>query len=130
MKPFLYKKTENDYILPQPQTAEIIQKETEQNNAGYLQTALEFNKVNLTTARENLEKKIDGILDAAADLPPQNVKIDDTPKLNDIFIDDNGFFDNDDLKPEDREYLNNLLEKTNFTDVGAIIDFPIKVEPT
>ena len=34
---------------------------------------------------------MDGILDAAADLPPQNVKIDDAPKLDDIFIDDDDF---------------------------------------
>ena len=56
------------------------------------------------TARENLEKKIDGILDAAADLSPQNVKIDDGPKLDDIFIDDHAFLDNNDLKPEDRDF--------------------------
>ena len=29
------------------------------------------------------------------------------------------FFNNYDLKPEDREYLNSLLQKSNFADVGT-----------
>ena len=49
---FPSQKRENDYIPPQPKIADVIEKETEQNNVDYLQTALEFNKVDLTTAKE------------------------------------------------------------------------------
>ena len=36
---------------------------------------------------------MEGVLDAAADLPPSNTIIDDNIKIDDIFIDDDGLFD-------------------------------------
>ena len=44
---FPLQKTENDYVEPQRQTKQ-----------DYLQTALEFNKADLMTAKENLEKRV------------------------------------------------------------------------
>ena len=78
-------------------------------------------------AKENLEKEIDGTLDAAADLPPDGVKLDGDIKIHDIFIDDNRIFDDHDLKTEDRKYLENLLQKSNFAEVGTIV--PDFIEP-
>ena len=104
-----------------------IEKETDQNKQDYLHIALEFNKDDLTTAKENLEKKVNGILDAATDLLPDGVKIDDNVKIDYIFIDDDRFFDDHDLKTEDREYLEDLLQKTNFAEVRIII--PDAIEP-
>ena len=103
-----------------------IEKETDQNKQDYLHIALEYNKDDLTTAKENLEKKFNGILDAATDLLPDGVKIDDDVKIDYIFIDDDRFFDDHDLKTEDREYLEDLLQKTNFVEVGIITPDAIK----
>ena len=104
-----------------------IEKETDQNKQDYLHIALEFNKDDLTTAKENLEKKVNCILDAATDLLPDGVKIDDNVKIDYIFIDDDRFFDDHDLKTDDREYLEDLLQKTDFAEVRIII--PNDIEP-
>ena len=53
-------------------------------------------------------KKIDGILDAAADLPQPNVKIDDDANVTDIFGD---LFENKTMTREDENFLNDLLTK-------------------
>ena len=111
-EPFLLqKKTKNNYVEPKPEKIDEIENEYDKNKKDYLQTAFEFNKVDLSTAKDTLKKKKDGILDAATDLPSDNVKIDDDVKIDDIIIDDHGFFDEKDLKQEDREYLKNLLKK-------------------
>ena len=72
--------------------------------------ALEFNKVNLKRVQENRGKKIEDVLDVAANLTPQNVKIDDNPTINYIFIDDDELFSNNDLKIEDENYLKDLIQ--------------------
>ena len=72
-------------------------------------------------AKENLEKNLDGTLDAATDLLPDGVKIDDDVKIDDIFVDDDKFFDDHDLKTEDCKYLEDLLQKKNFAVVGTIV---------
>ena len=93
-------KTGNDYVEPKPQTLTEIEDETDEDKKGYLQTAIDFSKVDLTMAWENQEKKIEGILDAAANLPPKNVKIDDHPTISDIFIDEDELFNGTDLTTE------------------------------
>ena len=56
-KPFIFEKTDNDYFDPRPQNAQQIQQEFEQDNKDFIQTALEFNKVDLAAAEDAKEKK-------------------------------------------------------------------------
>ena len=55
-EPFSLPKTENDYMAAETQTVKEIRNETEQGNKHYLETVFDFSKVDLTTAKENLEK--------------------------------------------------------------------------
>ena len=75
---------------------------------------LEFNKVDLAAAEHAKEKKIEDILDAAADLPPDNAIIDDDMKVDDIFFDDDDLFDKNYIKEEDKEFIKDLLKKNKF----------------
>ena len=49
-KKFPLQKTEIDYIESKSQTVIEIEDETDQDKKGYLLTAIDFNKVNLTKA--------------------------------------------------------------------------------
>ena len=54
-----------------------------------------------------MKKKIEGVLNAAADLPPENIKIDDYPVIDKAFIDDE-LPDNADLETEKKTFLAKL----------------------
>ena len=113
-KLFILKETDNDYFDPRPQNAQQIQQKSELDNKDFIQMVLEFNKVDLAAAEHAKEKKIEDILDAAADLPPNNAIIDDDMKVDDIFIDDDDLFDKNYIKEEDKEFIKDLLKKNKF----------------
>ena len=52
-----------------------------------VKTATELNKVDIGSAIKAKNEKIDGILDAAADLPQPNIKTDDDANVTNILCD-------------------------------------------
>ena len=95
---FVLKITDDDYFDPRLENAQQIQQEFDQDNKDFVQTVLEIIKVDLAAAEDAKEKKREGILDAAADLPPDNTIIDKDIKTDKIFIDDNALFDQKNIK--------------------------------
>ena len=65
--------------------------------------------------------KIDDILDPATNLLPDDEIIDDDIKIDNIFTDDDGLFEERNLKPEHRKFIEDLLRKTNFAEIGNLI---------
>ena len=52
------------------------------------------------------------------------MKIDDHLTISNIFIDGNELFDDTDLKTEDKNFLQDLIQRTVFPEVGTIINVP------
>ena len=84
------------------------QDDFERDYKEFLKTETELNKVDIGSAIEGKNVKIDGILDATADLPQPNVKIDDNANVTDVFGD---LFENKAMPNEDENFLNDLLTK-------------------
>ena len=49
------------------------------------------------------------------------IRIDNDINIDDIFIDDDGLFDQENIKQEDREYIEDLSRKKNFAEAGNLI---------
>ena len=81
---------------------------------GFIKTATEIDKVDIGFATEARNENVDGVLDAATHLLPDNVKADDVPKINDSFAD---LFENKILTRDDENLLNHLL--TEIADAAA-----------
>ena len=102
------KKTDNDYFPPYPENLIKIEDDFKKDNEDFIQTATELNKVDIGSAIEAKNVKIDRVLDAAADLPQPSVKIDDNANVTDIFGD---LFENKTMTREDENFLSDLLNK-------------------
>ena len=79
-----------------PKTAEEIEAKTETDNKIFLETAVEFNKVDIKVSTDKEEKEITDLFD--------QIKMDEEqidPEIEDLFIDDNNLFGNDDITDED-----------------------------
>ena len=74
-------------------------------------------------------KKMNGIIDAAADFPLPNAIVDDTPNVTDIFRD---LFENKTMTKEDEKFLNDLISKIADAKNSQIIPYvkyiPVKTE--
>ena len=88
-----------------------------EGNDAFIKTATEIKKVNIGSAIEARNEKIDGVLDAVADLPPHNVKVNDAPKFIDIF---GNLFENKILVTDDENFLNDLLTKITDATVSHV----------
>ena len=72
-EPFVFKKTDDNYFHPYPEKPIKIEDDFRRDNKDFIKTAVELNKVDIGSANEAKNKKIDGVLDEAADLPQRNV---------------------------------------------------------
>ena len=86
-KPFTLKKTDDDYFPPYPENPIKIEDNFKRDNKDLVKTATELNKVDIGSAIKAKNEKIDGILDAAADLPQPNIKTDDDANVTNILCD-------------------------------------------
>ena len=84
--------------------------------------ASKFYEVDLKAARENSQKKLYDVLKSTISIKPKNVKIDEKPDLEDLLIDENDIFvfDMEDMNNENKILIFDLLEKTDFFEVGNI----------
>lgn len=56
------------------------------------------------------------MLEVATDLKPRDLKIDDKPDIEDLFIgDDNLYSEDDNLKEEDKKFILDLINKVHFS---------------
>ena len=78
--------------------------------------------MDLKAARENNQKKLYDVLKSTTSIKPKNVKIDEKPDLEDLLIDENDIFvfDMEDMNNENKILIFDLLEKTDFFEVGNI----------
>ena len=86
----------------------------------YLNMASKFYEVDLKAARDNNQKKFYDVLKSATNIKPKNVKIDEKPDLEDLLIDENDIFVMEDMNDENKILIFDLLEKTDFSEVGNI----------
>ena len=73
-EPFILKKTDNDYFPPYPENQIKLEDNLKKDNEDFIKTATEINKVDIESAIEAKNVKIDGVLDAAADLSQPKIK--------------------------------------------------------
>ena len=60
------------------------------------------------------------MLEATADLRPKDLKIGNEPDNEDMLIDDDNFFLEDNLKEKDKKLILDLIDKTDFSHLGKI----------
>ena len=82
------------------QIKEEIEKDEEKTNQKFLNTLLAFYKEGLKAPKEKFKKKTELVLEAIADLRFKNLKIENEPDNEDMLIDDDNFFLEDDKKRE------------------------------
>ena len=90
LEPYEHKKIENPYVPPTPQDAQTIENETK--------TTSEFNNVDATATKQKRDDYYDKLFDDITDEGDRRQIIDDVVKTEDIFVDDNYLFDNDDTQ--------------------------------
>lgn len=59
------------------------------------------------------------IFDAVVDLPPEKESIDEAPKTEDIFTDDNLFSDLN-IEDNNKQYIDDLLQQVNHGDMRIV----------
>ena len=70
-------------------------KKTKKDVLGILDTAKAFYSVNLKATKEKDEKKVEAVLQAAANLELKALETDNERDIEDMFIDDGNLFFND-----------------------------------
>ena len=77
------------------------------DNQDFIKTTPDhLNKTDIAGAIDAKNKKIEGVIGAAADFPLPNATVDDTPNVTDIFGD---LYENKTMTKEDEKFLNDLL---------------------
>ena len=69
-----------------------------------------FNKVELDTSRDKEEKEV---IDLVNEIKENEAPIE--PDIEDIFIDDNYLFENDDITKTDKKFMRELTDRADFT---------------
>ena len=82
----LIKKGQSEYKKPNVQNPEKIEKDDEKMKIDYFNMASKFYEMDLKATRENNQKKLYDVPKSATNIKPNNVKIDEKPDLEDLFI--------------------------------------------
>lgn len=105
-KNILLRKEEIEYF---PKTFEQIEAETVEKNENFLNTTMKFNEVDVEVSKQREDKKIEETIDEILN----EKKI--IPDTGDIFIDENNIFENDNIEEEDKKFILNLIDRTDFS---------------
>ena len=111
-----HKKTDELYIEATVDDVLKTEIEIKNENDNFLDTAIGFNKVDLSAANQKKNDFYSELFDAAIDLPPEKIDIDDAPLTEDIFIDDDLFSDTD-MKDKDKLNIDNILQQVNHSNI-------------
>ena len=127
--PYQYIKTDQEYVQQIADDAQTIEYETTKENKDFINTAIEFNKVDL----QLLTKKtrfLFWFISCSCWFATWKSKYQWRTKREDIFIDDDLFSDSE-IKDEDKQYTNDILKHINHCDmlITQPTVKPIKPEP-
>lgn len=100
------RKEEIEYF---PKTFEQIEAETVEKNENFLNTTMKFNEVDVEVSKLREDKKIEETIDEIVN----EKKI--IPDTGDIFIDENNIFENDNIEEEDKKFILDLIDRTDFS---------------
>ena len=86
-------KTKDEYVEPTVQDTETIEKETKIEDNEFLELATKFNEVDTAATKQKEQDHFDELIDDSFENKPI---FDASPKIEDIFIDDDYLFDQSD----------------------------------
>ena len=107
----------DDYEEHVLKTAEGIEAETQQVNKDFLDAMVGFNKVELDASRDKEEKQVIDLVDG--------IKENEAPieqDIEDLFIDDNDLFENDDIIQDHKKFIRELIDRADFASSTKIYD--------
>ena len=116
LEPYEHKKIENPYVPPTPQDTQTIENETKNEIDDFLKTVSEFNKVDAAATKQKRDDYYEKLFDDIMDEGDRRQIIDDVVKTENIFIDDNYLFDNDDTQ-ETKNICDYVLDDIDTNDV-------------
>ena len=97
---------EKIYKEPKLETAIEIEKQAIEDEKKLIKGELELSKIDVQIAKESDIKKIQDIFDEVKEEEPINVE--------NVFFNDNDIFDSEEISNADREFLIDLLNRTDF----------------
>ena len=97
---------EKIYKEPKLETAFEIEKQAIEDEKKLIKSELKLSKIDVQIAKESDIKKIQDIFDEVKEEEPKNVE--------NVFFNDNDIFDSEEISNADREFLIDLLNRTNF----------------
>ena len=97
---------EKIYKEPKLETAIEIKKQAIEDEKKLIKTELEQSKIDIQIAKESDIKKIQGIFDEVKEEEPIDVE--------NVFFNGNDIFDSEEIYNADREFLIDLINRTNF----------------
>ena len=97
---------EKIYKEPKLETAFEIEKQAIEDEKKLIKSELKLSKIDVQIAKESDIKKIQDIFDEVKEEEPINVE--------NVFFNDNDIFDSEEISNADREFLIDLLNRTNF----------------
>ena len=106
-------KTKDEYVEPTVQDTEIIEKETKKEDNEFLELATKFNEVNIAATEQKKHDHFDRLIYDIFDNKPI---LDASPKIEDIFINDDCLFDESD-EQETKDISNDIINNTNTNEV-------------
>ena len=97
---------EKIYEDPKLETAIEIEKQAIEDQKKLIKSELEQSKIDVQIAKESDIKKIQDIFEEVKEEEPINVEK--------VFFNDNDIFDSEEISNADREFLIDLINRTNF----------------
>ena len=116
---------ETPYVALTVQDAQTIEDETKNEIDDFLQVASELNKTDAAATKQKEVDFLDKLFDGVKNIPDSRQIIDDTPTMEDIFIDDELFSD---TNTKDTKNLVDVITKE--TDVNDILFDHVPIDKT
>ena len=97
---------EKIYKEPKLETAVEIEKQTAEREKKNIRSELEQDKVDIQVSRESDIKNVQDVFDVVKEEEPLNDE--------NFLIDDNDFFDSEEISNTDKEFITDFINRTNF----------------
>ena len=130
-EPYKHQKIEDPYVEPTVKDAVTIENETNKGIDDFLKVASEFNKLDAAATRQKKVYYYDKLFEDVQEIDNSRQKIDNAPKTEDIFVDDELFSDSN--KKDVKTLVDVKNAETNVDDIffdDEPIDTAPNVQPT
>ena len=117
LEPYKHKKMENLYVPPTVKDAQMKENETKNEIHDFSKPASEFNKVDVAATNQKRKDYYDSLFDDITNEGDRKQIIDDRIDTEDIFIDDDYLFDDDDAQ-ETKNLFGYVLDDVDQNDVS------------